>query len=167
MQVAVEDDDPLEALGDEAVDDGARAAAGAEDHRVARHLLRPTSLSSATLKPADVGVVADELLAFLGDRIDRARRVGLLGQPIHQRDDPLLVRDRDVRAQELVGPQLGDRVRELDRTPVPQLVAGVDPELVEGGLLHRARERVGDGMADQDDPPGHARTRSRSAKNPG
>ena len=39
VEVAVEHDDPLEALGDQAVDDGPGAAAGPEHDRVARHLL--------------------------------------------------------------------------------------------------------------------------------
>ena len=39
VQVAVEHDDPLEALADQAVDHGPRTAAGAQHHRVARHLL--------------------------------------------------------------------------------------------------------------------------------
>ena len=39
MKVAVEHDDPLEALGDEPVDDGPSAAAGTEHDRLARHLL--------------------------------------------------------------------------------------------------------------------------------
>ena len=44
MEVAVEHDDPLEPGPDQAVDDGARAAAGAEDDRLARHLLAPDEL---------------------------------------------------------------------------------------------------------------------------
>ena len=39
VEVAIEDHDPGEALGHEAVDDGAGAAAGAEDHRGAGHPL--------------------------------------------------------------------------------------------------------------------------------
>ena len=44
MEVAVEDDDPLEPGPDQAVDDGPRAAAGAEHDRLARHLLAPDEL---------------------------------------------------------------------------------------------------------------------------
>ena len=94
-----------------------------------------------------------------------ARR--LLGQPVDHRHDPLLVRDRDVGAEEVVAAELGDRVGQGDRGAVPQLVARVDAELVERGLLHRARQRVGHRMADEDDALGHARTLSRSAKKPG
>ena len=48
-----------------------------------------------------------------------------------------------------------------------QLVVGVDPERIEGGLLHRAGQRMADRMADQDDSLGHARTLSSTAKKPG
>ena len=82
-------------------------------------------------------------------------------------DDALLVGDRHVGAQEVVAAQLGDRVGEVDRRPVPQLVGGVDAGGVERRLLHRAGERMGDRMADEDDALRHARILSRSAKNAG
>ena len=44
----------------------------------------------------------------------------------------------------VIAAQLGNRVGELDRLAIPELVLRVDAELVEGGLLHRPRERVGD-----------------------
>ncbi len=119
------------------------------------------------MKPGHVGVVADELLALLGDRVDRTRRVGLVGLAIHVGDDPLLVGDRDVGAQELVGAQLRDRLGELDGRPVPELVPGVDAQLVEAGLLHRPGQRVGHRVADEDDALRHARTPSSSRKKPG
>ena len=113
---------------DQPVDDRPRAAAGPEDDRLARHLLLADELVEGDLEARHVRVVADEPLAFPGDRVDRAGRVRLLGQAVDHRDDPLLVRDRDVRAQEVVAAQLGDRVGELDRRPVPELVRGVDAE---------------------------------------
>ena len=167
MEVAVEDDDPLEALGDQAVDDGTCPAAGPEDDREARHLLLADELVEGDAEARHVGVVADEPLAFLRDRVDGARDVGVLGQPIDERDHPLLVGDRDVRAEEVVAPQLVDRVGEADRRPVPELVRRVDALVVEGGLLHRARQRMGDRMADEDDALRHAPTLSSSAKKPG
>ena len=167
VEVAVEHDDPLEALADEAVDDGPGAAAGAEHDRLARHLLPADELVERDLEARHVGVVADEPLALARDRVDRAGRLRLLGQPVDHRHDPLLVRDRDVGAEEVVAAQLGDRVGERDRGAVPQLVARVDAELVEGGLLHRAGQRVGHRVADEDDALRHARTLSRSAKKPG
>ena len=51
VEVAVEHDHALEAVGDEPVDDGARPAARAQHDGLARHLLLPTSRSSATLNP--------------------------------------------------------------------------------------------------------------------
>ena len=153
---------------DQAVDDGPRAAAGPEHDRRARGIFcLPTSLSSATVKPGTSVLWPTSRLPSLRDRVDRAGRVGLLGQPVDERHDPLLVRDRDVRAEEVVAAQLGDRVRQADRRPVPQLVRRVDALVVERGLLHRARQRVGDGMADEDDALRHARTLSRSSKKPG
>ena len=50
---------------------------------------------------------------------------------------------------------------------VPELVARIHPEVVEGGLLHRPGQRVGDRMADEDDALRHARTPSSSRKKPG
>ena len=107
------------------------------------------------MKPGHVRVVADEPLALAGDRVDGAGDLGLLGQAVDERDHPLLVGDRDVRAEEVVAADLGDRVGQGDRRPVPELVGGVDALVVERGLLHRARQRVGDGMADEDDALGH------------
>ena len=167
VEVAVEHDDPLEALGDEAVDDGPGAAAGAEDDRLARHLLLADEPVEGDLEARHVRVVADQPLALAGDRVDRAGRVRLVGQAVDHRHDPLLVRDRDVGAEEVVGPQLGDRVGQLHRAAIPQLVAGVDAGRVERGLLHRARQRMGDGVSDEDHALGHARTLSRSSKKPG
>ena len=67
VEVAIEDDHPLEAFADEAVDDRACPAAGARARPRPRGIFwRPTSLSSATLKPAHVGVVADQLLRLPG-----------------------------------------------------------------------------------------------------
>ena len=71
--------------------------------------------------------MADQPLALAGDRVDRAGGVGLLGQPVDHRDDPFLVRDRDVGAEELVAAQLADRVGQLDRAAVPELVRASMP----------------------------------------
>ena len=104
MEVPVEDDDPLEALRDQAVDDGPRAAAGPQDDRLSRHLLLPDEAVERDLEARHVGVVADEPLALARDRVDRAGGMAFLRQAIHHRHDPLLVRDRDVGAEELVAP---------------------------------------------------------------
>ena len=100
MEVAVEDDDPLEALGDQPVDDGAGAAAGAEDHGGARHPLLPDEGLEGDAEARHVGVVADEALALAGDRVDGAGGVRLLGQAVDEAGRLLLVGDRDVRPQE-------------------------------------------------------------------
>ena len=106
----------------------------------------------------------DQPLALAGDRVDGTGRRRLLGEAVDHRDDPLLVRDGDVRAEELVATQARDGVGELDRRAIPELVGGIDPELIEGRLLHGARKRMGDRVTDQDDALRHARTPSRSAK---
>ena len=108
MEVAVEHDDPLEAFGDEAVDDRPGAAAGTQHHRLARHLLLADEPVEGDLEAGHVRVVADQALALAGDGVDRARDMGLVGQPVDHRDDPLLVRDRDVGAEEVVAPDLLD-----------------------------------------------------------
>ena len=167
VEVAVEHDDPLEALGDEPVDDGPGAAPGTQHDRLAGHLLLAHEPVEGDLEAGHVGVVPDQPLALAGDGVDRARGVRLLGQAVDQRHDPLLVRDRDVGAQEVVGPQLGDGVGQRHRAAIPQLVARVDAGRVEGGLLHRAGQRMGDGVSDEDHALGHARTLSRSSKKPG
>jgi hypothetical protein len=81
--------------------------------------------------------VADQPLTFAGDRVDRARGMRFLGQPIDQRYHALLVGDRDVRTEEFIGPDLVDRVRQLQRRPIPQFVGGIDALRVERSLLHR------------------------------
>ena len=156
-----------EAFGDQAIDDRARAAAGTEDDRLARHLLLADELVERDLEPGHVGVVPDESLALLGDRVDRAGRVTLLGQAVDHRGDLLLVRDGHVRAEEVVAAELADRIGQRHRRAIPELIGGVDPALVEGGLLHRARQGVGHRMADEDHALGHARTPSSSLKKPG
>jgi hypothetical protein len=167
MEVAVEHDDPLEALGDQAVDDRSCAAAGAEDDGVPRHLLFADEAVERDTEPGHIRVVADEAPALARDRIDGTGHVSLVGLSIDERDDSLLVRDRDVGSKEVVGTQLRDRVRQADRRAIPQLVGRVDPLVVERRLLHRPGQRMGDGMADEDDPLRHARTFSRSLKKPG
>ena len=130
MEVPVEHDDPLEALGDEAVDDRPGAAAGAEHDGLAGHLLLADELVERDLEPGHVGVVPDEALALARDRVDRAGRVGLLGQAVDHGHDPLLVRDRDVRAEEVVGAQLGDGVgqRRSGRGPTARRSASMPSE---------------------------------------
>ena len=56
---------------------------------------------------------------------------------------------------------------QLDRRLVPQLVGRIDAQRIEGRLLHRAGQRMGHRVADQDHALRHARTLSRSSKNPG
>ena len=118
-------------------------------------------------EPGDVGVVPDEPLPLAGDRVHGAGRPRLLGEPVDERRDLLLVRDRHVRPEELVAPELVERAGERRDLAVPELVAGVDPEVVERGLLHRRREGVGDGVSDQDDALRHPRTSSSCRKKPG
>ncbi len=150
-----------------AVHHGSSRPAGTQDDGVARHLLPADELVQGDLEAGHVGVVADELLALPRDDVDRARCLSVLGQAVHQGDDVLLVGDCHVGAQEVVATKFCDRLGEIDLAPVPQLVAGVDPKRVEGSLLHRSREGVGDRVADQDDSVGHARSLSNSLKKPG
>ena len=149
---------------DQRRDDRAGGAAGAENHGLAGHLLLADDLVEGGLEAGHVGVVADELLAVARDHVDCAGRLGIFGQAVDERDDVLLVGDGHVRSEEIVAPKLCDRVCEVDLPAVPQLVAGIDPEGVEGSLLHRAREGMGDRVADQDDSVGHARSLSSSVK---
>jgi hypothetical protein len=147
--------------------DGPAAAARAQHHGLAGHLLATDELVEGDLEPGHVRVVPDEPLALAGERVDGARERRLLRQAVDHRHYPLLVGDRDVGAEEVVAAQLHDGVAELDRGAIPQLVLRVDPELVEGGLLHRPRQRMGHRMADEDDAFRHDRTPSRSLRKPG
>ena len=123
---------------------------------------RPTTLSSAVLKPATSVLWPIELPAVARDDVDRAGRLGVFGQPVHHRDDVFLVGNGHVRAEEVVAAELGDRLGKVDLSPIPQLVPGVDLQGVESSLLHRTREGMGDRVADQDDSIGHARSLSSS-----
>ena len=167
MEVAVEDHDPREAFPDEAVDDGPGAAAGPQHHRLAGHLGAPDELVERSGKPRHIGVVADQAATLAGDGVDRSRDLGLFRQAVDHGHDPFLVGDRDVRPQDVVRSQLRNGLGQDDRRPIPELVAGIDALGVEGGLLHRARQRMRDGVADEDDPFGHDRILSSSAKKPG
>ncbi len=140
VQVTVEHDDPLEAFADEAVHHGAATAASPQDHGLAGHLLATDELVQRDLEAGHVRVVADESLALAGERVDGAGEGRLLREAIDHRHDSLLVRDRDVGAEEVVAPQLPDGVGKPDRGAIPKLVLRVDTELVEGGLLHGTRE---------------------------
>ena len=117
MEVAVEDDDAQEAGADQAVDDGPRAAAGPEHDRLARHLLAPDELVQRGLEARHVRVVADEPPALAGERVDRAGGLRLLGQPVDERHDPLLVRDRDVHPEEVVAADLARSRRAARSAP--------------------------------------------------
>ncbi len=167
VEVAVEHDDALEALADEAVHHGPAPTARPQDHRHARHLLPPDEPVERDLEARHVGVVADEPLALARERVHGARVRRLLGEAIDHGHDPFLVRDRDVGAEEVVAADLDDRVAQGDRGAIPRLVASVDAELIERRLLHRAGQRVSHRMTDEDDALGHARTPSRSLKKPG
>ena len=93
--------------------------------------------------------------------------MGFFGESLYQGDHSFLVRDRDVGAQEVVGAQLGDRTGQIDGRAIPQLVPRVDAEMIERRLLHRPGQRMGDRVADEDDPLRHARTPSSCWKKPG
>jgi hypothetical protein len=166
-EMAIEDDHALEAFADQAVHDRACAAAGSQEHGRAGHLLAAHEAVERDPEGGHVGVVADQAATLAGDGVDRARGVRLLGDAIHERHGPFLVRDRHVGAQVLLGAETLDGRRELERGDVQQLVAGVDALRIEGRLVHRRRGRVVDGMADEDDSLRHARTLSRSSKNAG
>ena len=163
----VEHDDPEKARPDQPVDHSARAAAGPEDHCLTRHLLPPHELVERRREPRDVRVVAHEPPALAGECVHRAGRLRLFGQPVDHRHDPFLVRDRDIDSEEVVAADLPDGIRERDRGAIPQLVLRVDALRVEGGLLHRPRQGVGDGVADENDPLAHDRILSRSSKKVG
>jgi len=111
--------------------------------------------------------VADKPLALAGERVDRAGRDGILGRAIDERDDPLLVRDCQVCPKEVVAADLLDRACQLHRRAIPELVGRVDPRRVQGGLLHRPGEGMGDRMADEHDPLAHDRILSSSSKKRG
>ena len=167
VQVTVEHDDPLEALADQSEDDRPRAAARAQHDGLLRHLLASDERSNATLNPAT---------SVLWPMRRLPSRVIVLTAPVD--DASSVSRSTIGTTRSLCGivtlaprkssdRELSDSLGELDRGAIPQLVPGVDPELVEGGLLHRAGQRMGDRMADEDDALRHARTPSRSAKKPG
>ena len=140
MQVSIEHDDSLEAFGDQPVDHRSPAPAGTQNHGGPRHLLATDKAVERDAEAGHVRVVADQSLPLARDRVDRAGRVRLLGEAIDERDRLLLVGDRDVRPEELVAAKLRDGIGELLRRSVLQLVASVDPELVERSLLHRSRQ---------------------------
>ena len=109
VEVAVEDDDALEARGDERVDRGAGATAGAEDDRRLGHLLLADERVERGAEADHVRVVADQPAALAGDRVDGAGGLRLLGQSVDHRHDAFLVRNGDVGTQEVVAAQLVDR----------------------------------------------------------
>ena len=156
MEVPVEDDDPLEAGRDQRVDRGPGAAAGADDHRCLGHLLAADQRVQRRAETDHVRVVTDQPCALARHRVDGAGLLGLLGQPVDHRHHPLLVREADVGAQVVLAAQLLDRVGQGHQGHIDRLVARVDTELVEGGLLKPARERLRYRMTDQKDPLGQS-----------
>jgi len=74
---------------------------------------------------------------------------------------------RALGAQKVVAAKGADGIGQLDGRLVPQLIGGVDTQCIEGGLLHRTRQRMGHWVSDEDHALRHARTLSRSSKKPG
>ena len=72
---------------------------------------------------------------------------------VDERHDPLLVGDRDVGTQEVVGAQLSDRLGQLRRGAIPELIDGVNAQVVDRPLHGRAD------VEDQRAVVGHPRRR--------
>ena len=64
--------------------------------------------------------------------------MGILGEPVHERNDSLLVGNRDVRPEKVVAPKLRHGLDQGERCPIPELIGGIDALVVEGSLLHGA-----------------------------
>ena len=91
-----------------------------------------------------VGVEAEHAPTTEDERVD-----GVALRFVARRNDRLLVRDRHVRAGETFPQQLGDgRNGILD---VARLVLPVEPERLEGRVLHPRRQRVRDGVTEERD----------------
>ena len=90
----------------------------------------------------------------------RRERVGGAHRPRHgaggvgDLERAQLVRDRHVRAGEAAGGQLAHDLGEALGLHVDRLVAPVEPELLEGRVVHRRRAAVADGVAQDGDERG-------------
>ena len=148
VEVAVEDDDAEEAGRDERLDDGPGTTAGPEDDRSLGHLLVPDERLERRAETEHLGVVPHEVCPVLGDRVDRARPLGLLGQAVEHGDDAFLVRHPDARAQVVAAAQGLHRVRQGHGGSVDRLVHRVDAGSGECGALERLRQRMRYRMAE-------------------
>ena len=126
----------------EAPDDGSRCAAGAEQ----RHFpaLRREIVLCERLHEADaVCVIASQVAIPIDNRVDRPDDAGVLIDSVELRHDGLLVRDRDVPAGKLHGPESRHRLLELIGRHGQRDVDVVEPRLFDGRILQHRRERVG------------------------
>ena len=104
------------------------------------------------VEPADVGVVADERAIFGPERVHRAdalRRPGLRAP--QSAANASLCGTVTFPAASRVAQESGDG-REPRRRHVDRLVRERDPRAAQRGVLHRRRERMRDGMAEQHEP---------------
>jgi hypothetical protein len=133
-----------------------RRAAGAQHEGVHALRRRRSPLAKRREEALDVGVVGLDPLLGEAERVRGASRAGHRGRTVGERQRPELVRDRHVGAREAAGRQLTHERVEPLRLDREQLVAPVQPELLEGRVVHRRGTAVGDRPAEDSDKRGHS-----------
>jgi hypothetical protein len=98
--------------------------ATSEDDRRLGHLLLPTRLEGQS-EAEDLGVMAHQLGAILGDRVDGARALRLLRETVQHGDDALLVRHADAGSQVVAAADGRDGLGKYGGR-VDRLVDGID-----------------------------------------
>ena len=100
----------------------------------------------------DVGIAADQQLAVPVDRVDRTRLDRFAVGPVQVRYHRHLVRDRHVGSDHVVGPERGHGGGQVLGRDLSDLVRPVQPSGLEGGLLNGGTGRIGDAVAQQEQP---------------
>ena len=124
---------------------GLRRAAGAEDQHIrALGLDRAGDREPVGARAEDASLTDDECVHGAAARGD-------LVELVAEREHAGLVRDGDVRALEAERDETGDRGLEALRLDGQRDIGPVEPGLLEGGVLHRRRERVSERVPEQPD----------------
>ena len=137
----------LQAAVQQRVDDRARRAAGTDHDR--RPMLVPTGCGLVEIgqKPDEIGIAADEPIAFVPNRVDRPDRLGRLLAMIDQPKCRILVRRGDIAPDISAVGKVAEKLRKRLGRNVHELVGAAETQAPQPMIVNHRRARIGHAMA--------------------